>query len=38
MIVLRIVALVLSFVFMGQVQAQESTQMTMEILKESQPT
>lgn len=34
MIVLRIAVLVLSFVFMGQVQAQESTQMTMDILKE----
>ena len=34
MIVLQIAVLVLSFVFMGQVQAQESTQMTMEILKD----
>ena len=34
MIVLQIGVLMLSFLFMGQAQAQESTQMNMEILKE----
>ncbi len=34
MMVLRIAVVLLSFLFMGQAQAQESTQMTMEILKD----
>ena len=34
MMVLQAAVLVLSFLFMGQVQAQEATQMNMEILKE----
>ena len=34
MVVLQIGVLVLSFLFMGSVQAQEATQMNMEILKE----
>jgi hypothetical protein len=34
MIILQIGVLVLSFLFMGQAQAQEATQMNMEILKE----
>lgn len=34
MMVLQIGVLVLSFLFMGSIQAQESTQMNMEILKE----
>ena len=34
MVILQIGVLLLSFVFMGQAQAQESTQMNMEILKE----
>jgi len=34
MVILQIGVLLLSFLFMGQAQAQESTQMNMEILKE----
>ncbi len=34
MMVLQVAVLVLSFMFMGQAQAQEATQMTMDILKE----